>query len=69
MKNSIIVHDYEYKLGNASSLSKKKRIQFDEENNRVFNIAKLTCCQKFISTKIQFQIKSFYEISVLLPVW
>lgn len=51
MKDSIIAYRSKYKLGSMSFLSRKKRIQFDKKDNKVYDIIKLTYCQKFILTK------------------
>lgn len=53
MKNSVIVHGCRYKLGGVSFLSKEKHIQFDKEDDKIFDIAKLICYQKLILTKTQ----------------
>lgn len=56
----MIAYRSRYKLGSMSFLSRKKHIQFDKKDNRVYNITKLMHCQKIIFTKTRFQIESFY---------
>lgn len=69
MKDSMIAHGCGYKLGSVSSLSEEKRIQFDEEDDRVCDIAEPTRCQEPIPTKTRFQVESFHKTPVPLSVW
>ena len=97
MERSTVVTGCRYEMGGVSSLSQEKRIQLDEENYKVSDVAEPMRCQEetlslpkwqevadvktdcsgtkeSIPTimgkgKTRFQVESFHETPVPLPVW